>query len=60
MTITHKEYLKQSLQSKKYALNEMNLAHRINLATYEAKKEMLNKEITSIEIQLESETSNPD
>lgn len=60
MTITHKEYLELMLRSKKYALDELNVSHRINIATYEAKKDMLFKEIHSIEMQLESEQSQSD
>ena len=54
MKLSHEEYLKQSLTSKKLELENLNINHRIAIAEYNARKEMISKQIDSIEIQLES------
>lgn len=58
MKISHEEYLKRILNSKKNELEQLNISHRIDIATYETKKEMLCKEINSIENQLISQDDN--
>jgi len=52
--LSHENYLKNILQSTKLELKELEIKHRINIATYESKKEILRKQIDSIELQLES------
>lgn len=46
------EYLKRILNSKKIELESLHINHRICIAEFEAKKEMLNKDIDSLESQL--------
>ncbi|MEC5422108.1 hypothetical protein QGM71_01195 [Virgibacillus sp. C22-A2] len=38
MKTSHEDYLKQTLQSKKYELEHLNTQHRIDIAVYNAKK----------------------
>lgn len=52
MKITHEEYLKQILSSKKMELRELNIKSRIAIAEFNAKREMLEQQIYSIEKQL--------
>ncbi|MBY9081221.1 hypothetical protein KIH86_24035 [Paenibacillus sp. HN-1] len=52
MKISHEEYLERTLKSKRIELENLNIMHRVAIATYEAKKEMLQKEMDSIERQL--------
>ena len=53
MNISHGEYLEQKLKSKKLELEQLKINHRINIAAFEVKSEMLNKDIDSLERQLE-------
>jgi hypothetical protein len=53
MEITDKTYLEQQLRTKKIELDNVKIEHRIALAVYEVKKEMLNSQIDSLERQLE-------
>lgn len=50
--ISHEEYLKRIVHSKKMELENLNISHRIAIAEYETKKAILNKDIDSIEAQL--------
>ena len=52
--ISHEDYLKNILYSAKLTLKELEILHRINIAVYEGKKEILTKQIESIEKQLEN------
>lgn len=52
LKIDHKEYLERVLKSKKLKLEQLKIEHRINIATYETKVDMLHDEIASIENQL--------
>ena len=52
--ISHEDYLKNILYSAKLTLKELEILHRINIAVYEGKKEILYKQIESIEKQLEN------
>lgn len=49
---TDKEYLQQTLESKKLELAEVIVKHRIFMAQIELEKEMLQKQINSLERQL--------
>lgn len=55
MKIDHETYLKEVLKSKKNELEHLNTEHRIAIAVYEAKKDMLYKQIHSLENQLEED-----
>lgn len=55
MKVTHDEYLKRTLRTKKMELTNLNIEHRIAIAKHEVKKDMLQKEIDSIERQLSKE-----
>ena len=49
------EYTKEQLiKAIKIKQKELEVKHRIEIAIYEARKEMLRKQIDSIELQLES------
>lgn len=52
MKISHEEYLKRVVHSKKNELENLIISHRITIAEYETKKAILNKDIDSIEAQL--------
>jgi len=52
--ISHEKYLENILYSAKLTLKELETLHRINIAVYEGKKEILTKQIESIEKQLEN------
>ena len=52
--ISNDKYLENILYTTKLELKELEIKHRIEIATYESKKEMLKKQIDSIELQLES------
>lgn len=54
MNLSHEEYLKKTLDSKKIEMENLKISHRIALAEYEVKKEMLYGQIYSIENQLDS------
>ena len=53
MKPTDTEYLQEVLKSSKLELQEIETKHRIALAEYNVKKEMLQNQIESIEIQLD-------
>jgi hypothetical protein len=53
MKVTDKEYLELILKSARLELNETEVCLRISIAEGEAKKEMLRRQINSIERQLE-------
>lgn len=53
MTITHEEYLKRMLETRKNELRELNICHRIAEAKYEALRQFTSSQIDSIERQLE-------
>lgn len=52
MKIEHGEYLQRKLDSLKMELENLNIEHRINIAKYETKKEMIQKDIDGLERQL--------
>lgn len=52
MKMTHKEYLERKLNSLKAESKQLNINHRINIAVYNAKNEMIEREISAIESQL--------
>lgn len=52
MKISHDEYLKIKLKDAKNEVENLIIKHRIAIAVHEAKKEILYKEIDSIERQL--------
>lgn len=52
MNISHHEYLESILESRKMELDEVHIKHRIDIAVYETKISLLNKQIDSIELQL--------
>ena len=54
MNIKHKEYLENILQSNKIELRELEIKLRIYLAENTAAREMLQRQIYSIEKQLEN------
>lgn len=58
MRISHEQYLRESLNSKKMQLNEVMVQQRIVIAEYEVKINMLHSQIQSIERQLESAEEN--
>jgi hypothetical protein len=51
--LSHEEYLKQILRTKQMELENLKISHRIAIAEYDTKKEMLNNQIDSIERQLD-------
>jgi hypothetical protein len=53
MKLTHKEYLERILSDRKMELKELEIENRIRIAENNAKSEMLQKEIFSIETQLQ-------
>lgn len=55
MKIDHKEYLERLLLSRQLELDELNIQHRVNIAVYNEKREMISKQIHSLNIQLEKE-----
>jgi hypothetical protein len=54
MKLSHEDYLKQQLKMKKSELEFVKEQHKINVAIYETKADMLEKEIYSLEQQLAS------
>jgi len=54
INISNEEYLKNILSTAKLILQELEIVHRIEIATYESKKEMLRNQINSIESQLQN------
>lgn len=52
MKISHDEYLKRTLRSKKVELESLNVNHRISIAEYEVKRQAITDQIDSIEKQL--------
>ena len=54
MNIKHKEYLENILQSNKIELRELEIKLRIYLAENTAARKMLQRQIDSIEKQLEN------
>jgi hypothetical protein len=50
----HSEYLKRILATKKIELENVNIEHRIIIAEYKTKKELLQELIDSLEKQLSS------
>lgn len=55
MKQTDKDFLKMILQSDKITLKELEVEHRINIAVYNARKEILQNRIDSLEKQLTME-----
>ncbi|WP_424236346.1 hypothetical protein [Bhargavaea ginsengi] len=53
MKLSHEEYLKQVLESKKNDLKELKIERRIYFAESQMRQEMLTEQIDSIEKQLE-------
>jgi len=51
--ISNDKYLENILHTAKLELKELEVKHRIEIAIYEARKEILRKQIDSIELQLE-------
>jgi len=51
--ISNDKYLENVLYTTKLELKELEVKHRIEIAIYEARKEILRKQIDSIELQLE-------
>lgn len=56
MQIDHEEYLRRILKSKEFALEELNIQHRVAIAVHGEKKDLLQREIYSIEDQLRDHT----
>lgn len=52
MKLTHKEYLERILHDKKMELKNTEVQYQIEIAKYNTKHDMLQKEIDSIETQL--------
>lgn len=52
MKIEHGEYLRRKLGSRKIELENLNIEHRVNIAKYETKKELIQKDIDALERQL--------
>lgn len=52
MKLSHEGYLKQTLNTRKNELENLNINHMVAIAEYNARKEMLTKQINSIERQL--------
>ena len=53
MKMSHEDYLKQMLKTKKHELENLNISHMIAIAEYNARKEMLFQQINSFEKQLD-------
>jgi len=51
--ISNDKYLENILHTAKLELKELEVKHRIEIAIYETRKEILRKQIDSIELQLE-------
>lgn len=54
MKLTHEQYLNRVLASKRMELNELKIKHRVEIAEYNVKLDMLNNQIYSIENQLDN------
>ena len=54
MKLSHEEYLKQTLKTKKMELDNLKIDRRIYLAESQMKQEMLISQIESLEKQLEN------
>ncbi|MGD6898615.1 hypothetical protein [Bacillus infantis] len=52
MKLSHEDYLNQKLISKKLELDNVLLEHRIAIAEFNVKREMLQSQIDSIDRQL--------
>jgi hypothetical protein len=52
--VSCKKYLEQKLYSIKLELKELEIQHRIHIAEFNTKKDLLDREITAIELQLEN------
>ena len=52
--ISHEDYLKNTLQSAKSKLKELEIQDRINTEIFDTKRDMLINQIDSIEKQLET------
>jgi hypothetical protein len=57
MAMTDKRYLEAILHSAKLELKELNVVHRIEIATYNTKSKSLQDQIDSIERQLSDRVS---
>ena len=57
MKVSHEEYLKRTLKSKKLELENEKVLHRIAIEKHNLKQEMLQSQIDSIEHQLEDAKS---
>jgi len=53
MNVNHEEYLQRILDSKKLELDKLNIQHRLDIVVYETRNEALDRDIRSIEAQLE-------
>lgn len=51
--ISNEKYLKAQLESKKAMLQHLHVQHQVDVAKYNAKVDMLNSDIHSIERQLD-------
>jgi len=51
--VDHETYLQNTLKSKKMELEELHIKNRINIASYNVATDALEKQINSIERQLE-------
>jgi hypothetical protein len=57
VNISHEEYLKQILKSKKIEVENLNINNMIAIAEYNARKEMIIQQMNSIERQLDNSNS---
>lgn len=53
MRVSHEEYMRRLLGAKKIEYENLEIEHRIAIAVYNARKDMITKQIHSIERQLE-------
>lgn len=56
MNISDKDYLRRMLKSLELELNEVQIQHRIAIAEFNIKRDILNRQIDSIELQLKENT----
>jgi hypothetical protein len=54
VSISHEDYLKQMVKSKKIELENLNIKNMIAIAEYNARKEMVIEQLNSIERQLDN------
>lgn len=52
--LTNKEYLETILYTRKLELSELNIQNRIDISVYQTRKDIIDREITLIEVQLEN------